>query len=288
MSDSAPTPVTVRGQSGFQQHITTPFKQSTIAWQETPQIIAAVFSPKMAPDVLLQVAEGLKSISPDEFQKILSTTPQPPDRTAVTNVDGSAPSPPATFTCADHDSTAPQGQRTATCSDLYRPPLWPAWLPNGFALSQIERTPDAQSDHRMLQYTTSVPGIDGVNDILMTIEASSPSALDERLSLVTSQPQNFRVLPTTVRGHEAFIFSDPTGQNHSVAIAWIETPSTFVELESSRVSVNQLRQMAESLAPILNDDWNTKVARNELLLNGVAAKPYSIESDVSSTSTTTP
>ena len=125
----------------------------------------------------------------------------------------------------------------------------------------------------MLQYITAVPGVDSVNDILLMIEASSPNGLDRYRSLVTSPPQNARVLPTTARGHEAFIISNPTGQNHTVGVAWMETPSQFVGVQSSRVSVNQLRQMAKSFDPLSNDDWNTKVARNELLLNSATTTP---------------
>jgi hypothetical protein len=171
------------------------------------------------------------------------------------------------------ETNAPQGQRPATCSELYRPPLWPSWLPNGFALSTIERTGDAPTDNWMLQYITAVPGVDGVNDILLMIDTSSPNGLDRFRSSTKSQPLSFRFLPTTVRGHEAFIISDPTGQHHTVGIAWMETPSQLVELESSRVSVNQLRQMAENLAPLSNEDWKTRVARNELLLRSATTTP---------------
>jgi hypothetical protein len=278
MGYADPTPVTVRGKTGFQIQMTTPLKQTGIGWNETPGTNVGVYSTEVAPDVLLKIAEGLKSISPDELQQILSTTPEP--KGDVVDIDPAA-SPSATFNCANSDSKAPQGQRPATCSELYRPPLWPSWLPNGFALSTIERTGDVPTDNWMLQYTTSVPGIDGVNDILLTIEASSPNGLDRFRSSTTSQPLSFRFLPTTVRGHEAFIISDPTGQNHTVGIAWMETPSQFVELESSRVSVNQLRQMAESFAPLLSDEWNTKIARNELLLS-------SATTTLAPTSTTTP
>lgn len=278
MGYADPTPVTVRGQTGFQRQMIAPLKQTAIGWNETPRTNVGVYSTEVAPDVLLKIAEGLKSISPDELQQILSTTPEP--KGDVVDIDPAA-SPSATFTCAEHDSNAPQGQRPVTCSDLYRPPLWPAWLPSGFALSTIERTGDAPTGNWMLQYLTAAPGVDGVNDILLMIEASSPNGLDRFRSLVTSPPQNARVLPTTVRGHEALIVSDPTGQSHSADIAWMETPSQFVELESSRVSVNQLRRPAETLAPLLTDDWKTTVARNELLL-------HSATTTLAPTSTTTP
>ncbi len=90
-----------------------------------------------------------------------------------------------------------------------------------------------------------------------------------------------------LRGHDALIVSDPTGQNHSVGIAWMETPSQFVELESSRVSVYQLRQMAERLGPFSTDDWNTNVAHNQLLLDSATTTPASGAADTVSTSTTT-
>jgi hypothetical protein len=287
MSDSAPIPVTVRGHNGFQIRMTTPIKQTTIAWKETPQTVAAVFSPGMAPEVLTRVAEGLKTISPDELKQFLSM-PEPAGLPVETNREEPVSSPSAAFICADHDATAPQGQRPATCSDLYRAPLWPTWLPNGFALSQIERTAGAPSDNWMLQYTTSVPGVDGLNDILLTITASPPNGLDGFRSSVTGPPLNARVVATTVRGHEAFIFSDPTGQNHSVGIAWMETPSQLVELESSRVSIPDLRQLAEGLGALSTDDWTTKLARNELLLKSAAGTPSGASADVASTSTTTP
>jgi hypothetical protein len=288
MSDSAPTPVTVRGQTGFQIRMTTPVKQTTIAWRETPQVIAAVFSPEMAPDVLLRVAEGLKTISSDELKQILSTTPEQAGLPVDRNHDEPVSSPSATFTCADHDATGQQVQRLAICSDRYRAPLWPTWLPNGFALSQIGLTAGASSDNWMLQYTTSVPGVDGVNDILLNLTATRPNGLDGLRSSVTGPPLNARVTPTTVRGHEAFIISDPTGQNHSVGIAWMETPSQLVELESSRVSLFELRQMAEGLGELTTDEWSTKLARNNLLLNSAAGTPSGVPAEVASTSSSTP
>jgi hypothetical protein len=287
LSDPAPTPVTVRGHNGFQIRMTTPVKQTTIAWKETPQAVVAVFSPDMAPDVLIRVAEGLKTISPDELKQFIGM-PEPAGLPVDPNREEPVSSASATFTCAEHDATAPQGQRMATCSDLYRAPLWPTWLPNGFALSQIERTAGASSDNWMLQYMTSVPGVDGVNDILLTINAAPPNTLDGFRSLVTGPPLNARVLPTTVRGHEAVIVSDPTGQNHSVGIAWMETPSQLVELESSRVAIFELRQLAESLGELSGDDWRAKLARNDLLLNSAAGTPSGGGTEAASTSTTTP
>jgi hypothetical protein len=272
MSDSAPTPVTVRGQSGFQLHITTPFQQSTLAWQEGAQSVVAVLSPTVTSDVLLRVAEGLKSISPDELKQILSTTPGSGGLATGTNIDGYVAPLPATFTCADQDSTAPQGQRMVPCTDRFRPPLWLTSL-GRFALSQIERTTAAPSDRWMLQYVTSVPDVDGVSDILLTIDAASPNRLSGFQSVATSPPMNARVVQTTIRGHEALIVSDPTGQNRSVGIAWMETPSQFIELESSRVSAFELRQMAEHLGPVSTDDWTSKIARNNELSSTATTMP---------------
>jgi hypothetical protein len=281
MSDSAPTPVTVRGHSGFQLHITTPFKQSTVAWQETAGSVVAVFSPNMAPDVLLRVAEGLKSISPDELKQILSTTSDSGDLTTGTNVNGYTPSTPTAFTCADHDSTAPQGQRTVPCTDRFRPPLWPTSLRGGFELLQIERTTDESSDRWMLHYRTTDPGSEGANDIQVTIDAAAPTGLSAFQHDVTSPPLNARVVQTTIRGHDALIVSDPTGQNHSVGIAWMETPSQFIELESSRGWVSELRQIAEHLGPISTDDWTSKIANNN-------QQPSSVTTEPAVPSTTTP
>jgi hypothetical protein len=273
MSDSAPTPVTVRGQSGFQLHITTLFKQSTIAWQEGAQSVVAVLSPTVTSDVLLRVAEGLKSISPDELKQILSTTPDSGGLATGTNVNGYAPSQPAAFTCANHDSTAPQGQRTVPCTDRFRPPLWPTSLQGRFALSQIERADDPPLDRWMLQYVTSASEVDGVSDILLTIDAASPNRLSVFQSVATGPPMNAHVVQTTIRGHDALIFSDPTGKNRSVGIAWMETPSQFIELESSRVSVFELRQMAEHLSPISPDEWTSKIAHNNELSSSATTTP---------------
>jgi hypothetical protein len=288
MADSPLTPMTVRGHNGFHMRITAPRKQSTLAWKETTESLVAVFSPDVTPEVLLKVAEGLKTITSDELKQILSTMPEPTGRSDGFNASDHAPSPPAAFTCADHDSTGPQGQRTATCSDRYRPILWPTWLPDGFALATIERATGAPSDRWMLQFTNGAPSVDGVSDILLTIDAPSPNGLAAFQSLATSPPMNARVVQTTIRGHDAIIVSDPTGQNHSVGIAWMETPLLFVELESSRVSVFLLRQMAERLGPFSTDDWNAKLARNQLLLGSVTTAATSVVVEAVPTSTTKP
>jgi hypothetical protein len=273
ISDSAPTPVTVRGQRGFQLHITTSFRQSTLAWQEGAQSVVAVLSPTVTADVLLRVAEGLKTISPDELKQILGTTPDSGGLATGTNIDGYVAPLPATFTCADQDLTAPQGQRMVPCTDRFRPPLWPTSLLGRFALSQIERASDAPTDRWMLQYVTGVSGVDGVSDVLLTIDAASPNGMSAFQIVATSPPMNARVVQTTIRGHEALIVSDPTGQNRTVGIAWMETPSQFIELESSQVSAFELRQMAEHLGPVSTDDWTSKIARNNELSGAATTMP---------------